>query len=109
MFVNVKIDSEDMLNLLAGRADVWNTWGEDWVYDLWRQYYANQITNGRFDNCEWDVKSIVDNDNAILKSYESIDEAKSAYSSWNSSWDNRRIVAQLDSGEVLVNEEYDFC
>lgn len=101
MFVNVMIDSDDLLNQLMERVGVWNTWDDDWIYELYAQYYTNLINEGCFCDDEFDVKTIVDNDWVNnLNYYENVDEAENDF---GSSWNDNRIVAKLQSGEVLVN------
>ena len=101
MFVNVMIDSDDLLNQLMERVGVWNTWDDDWIYELYAQYYTNLINEGCLCDDEFDVKTIVDNDWVNnLNYYENVDEAENDF---GSSWNNNRIVAKLQSGEVLVN------
>ena len=101
MFVNVMMDSDDLLNQLMERVGVWNTWDDDWIYELYAQYYTNLINEGCFCDDEFDVKTIVDNDWVNnLNYYENVDEAKEWF---GSSWNDNRIVAKLQSGEVLVN------
>ena len=101
MFVNVMMDSDDLLNQLMERVGVWNTWDDDWIYELYAQYYTNLINEGCFCDDEFDVKTIVDNDWVNnLNYYENVDEAENDF---GSSWNDNRIVAKLQSGEVLVN------
>lgn len=58
--VNMKIEEEDLINLLDERVGHW-TDDED-VAELYHEYYENAVYGGCFDGCEFDVKVIVDND-----------------------------------------------
>lgn len=58
--LNVKIDENTALNLLMDRVEFW-TDDED-VKKLYEQMYELHIESGYFDDIEFDVMLIVDND-----------------------------------------------
>lgn len=64
MLINVKIDSNDLLNLLMDRLLTW--WlkndGECVEAKLFEKMYENYCENGYFEDAELNVMNIVDND-----------------------------------------------
>lgn len=61
MLVNVKIDSEDLVDLLMDRLEKMWTQDEN-VLNLYRKMYEDYCDGGCWDGCEFDVMQIVDND-----------------------------------------------
>lgn len=61
MLVNVKIDSEDLVDLLMDRLEKMWTQDED-ILNLYRKMYEDYCDNGYWDGYEFDVMKIVDND-----------------------------------------------
>lgn len=61
MLVNVKIDSEDLVDLLMNRLEKMWTQDED-VLNLYRKMYEDYCDGGCWDGCEFNVMKIVDND-----------------------------------------------
>lgn len=60
MNVNVKIDGDELLEMLINRIKFWTK--DDDVVELYRKMYENYIEGGCFDGIELDVDAIVDND-----------------------------------------------
>lgn len=58
--ITVKIEEEDLINLLDERVGFW-TDDKD-VAELYHRYYENAVYGGLFDDCEFNVNVIVDND-----------------------------------------------
>lgn len=60
MLVNVKIESEDLVDLLMNRLKVWTQ--DETILELYRKMYEDYCDSGCWDGCEFDVMQIVDND-----------------------------------------------
>lgn len=58
--ITVKIDEYDALEMLMERAEYWTD--DALTLSLYRQMYDNYVYCGCFDDCEFDVMKIVDND-----------------------------------------------
>lgn len=58
--VYVRIDENDMLNMLMERLAFWTD--DDVDTKLFEQYYERMINDGCFNGSEFNVMSIVDND-----------------------------------------------
>lgn len=58
--VKVLMDKEDALGLLIDRVKFWKK--DDVEVDLFAKMYEDYLDNGIFENTEFNVKSIVDND-----------------------------------------------
>ena len=79
-YVTVKIDSEDLLEILMDRVKVWT--GDDEVLDLFEKYYENAIFSGCFDHAELNIMSIVDNDyvnNTQILDRDEVEQMRSLY------------------------------
>ena len=61
MLVSVKIESEELVDLLMNRLKEMWTQDED-VLNLYRKMYEDYCDSGCWDGCEFDVMKIVDND-----------------------------------------------
>ena len=61
MLVTVKVEDLQLLDMLLDRCDAWETSKEN--KDLFEKMYSNMIDCGCFEYAEFDVMSIVDNDN----------------------------------------------
>ena len=61
MLVNVKIDSEDLVDLLIDRLEKMWTQDEN-ILSLYRKMYEDYCDDGCWDGCKFDVAEIVDND-----------------------------------------------
>ena len=59
-YVTVKINKEDLLDMLLERCNFWSTSREN--KDLFKKMYSKYIDNGYFDEGELDLMVIVDND-----------------------------------------------
>lgn len=58
--ITVKIDSDDVVEQLMNRLDYWT---KDYIaHELYEQMYENYAEDGLFDDIEFDVMKIVDND-----------------------------------------------
>jgi len=90
MLINVKIDSNDLLNLLMDRLLSWWLKNDDECVEakLFEKMYENYCENGYFDGAELNIMYIVDNDyvnycktnNDIgIESSEIIEELKKEY------------------------------
>lgn len=62
--MSVKIDNDKMINMLLERLGYWTD--DDITFRLYEAMYKNYVYGGCFDDGEFDVKSIVDNDYANL-------------------------------------------
>ena len=101
--VTIQVFEDDLLSLLMERVASWNGSNlEDyWVYELYKQYYQNMLDSGAFNGSNFDVEQIVDNDWVNwLTFYSSKKEAIDDYDPED--WYEERVVAELDSGEVLI-------
>ncbi len=58
--INMKIEEETLLNLLMDRLDFWEVDNE--TRALFYKMYERNVFNGVFENMEFDIKEIVDND-----------------------------------------------
>jgi len=56
----VKMDNDEIIEMLVNRLDYWNVDRE--VKELYEKMYTNYVENGVFEGAELDVKAIVDND-----------------------------------------------
>lgn len=98
--VNVRIDKDDLLEMLLDRVEFWNN--DTDVEKLYEVYYSELIDNGCFDGAELDIKFIVDNDYVNnYQIYESIDDIMRDFnaSEEKARW---RVVAECD-GLYLVS------
>lgn len=59
-YVTVKIDKDDLLDMLLERCDSWGTSRDN--KDLFETMYSNYIDCGVFAEMELDIMAIVDND-----------------------------------------------
>lgn len=58
----VKIDEDTMIEMLMDRLiTAWNPDDPD-IVEIYHQYYTDMVENGVYDNTEFDVMDIVDND-----------------------------------------------
>lgn len=61
--ITVKIDSDDMIEMLCDRVADWTKTSFGDEYDLWCEYYEMAVDNGLYDDMEdFNVGVIVDND-----------------------------------------------
>lgn len=58
--INVKIEEDELLDLLMDRVDYWSD--DNVVHALYYDMYKNAIESGVFEGSELDVMGIVDND-----------------------------------------------
>ena len=58
--ITVKIDEEDLLEMLVDRVGHWTD--DDEVIELYSKYYENMVYGGCFEEAEINIASIVDND-----------------------------------------------
>lgn len=97
--VNVKIDEDELLEMLLVRLEFW-TDDED-IKKLYELYYSDLIDNGCFDGAELNISLIVDNDYVNnLSVYESLEEIMKDFNE-NEDDVRDRIVAECD-GSYLV-------
>lgn len=59
-FITVKIDKDDLLDMLLNRCDVWDTSREN--KGLFEKMYSHYIDGGCFNGAELNIMAIVDND-----------------------------------------------
>ena len=59
-FITVKINKDDLLDMLLARCDFWGTSREN--KDLFEKMYSNYIDGGVFAEVELNIMAIVDND-----------------------------------------------
>ena len=57
--ITVKIDSDDMIEMLCDRL---SDWAHGVSYDLFSEYYKMAVEEGWYDNSEFNPMIIVDND-----------------------------------------------
>lgn len=101
--VTVKIYKDDLFNMLMERVMDWNKY-DDYVYELFGEYYRSLIDNGCFDGAELDVRTIVDNDYInYTNAYETMEEFKRNYPNKTEEELSEYILAKLPSGEILVD------
>ena len=102
-YILVKIDKDDALDMLIERLRLMWT-QEDDVVDMYEDMYKNYIDNDVFDNKEFNVSEIVDNDwvnycDVIRKSDDYYDECVEAYESGDYELDNGYYIeAHKDLG-----------
>lgn len=58
--ITIKMDENTVIDMLVDRVAQW-TDDED-IIELYRKMYENEVYEGFFDNVEFDVMTIVDND-----------------------------------------------
>lgn len=58
--ITVKIENKTALNMLMNRVKFWRS--DSTTLELFEKMYENYINNGFFEDCEFDVMKIVDND-----------------------------------------------
>ena len=58
--INIKIDNNDLLDLLITRLKFWTT--DDDVISLFTDMYTQSINDGVFDDIKLNVKVLIDND-----------------------------------------------
>lgn len=58
--ITVKIEEEDLLNMLVDRVGYWTT--DKDIIELYSKYYESMVYGGCFEGAELDVMVIVDND-----------------------------------------------
>lgn len=59
-YTTIKINNDDLFNMLSDRLDYWNLKPEK--QDLFEKMYENAVDKGLFEKCKFDVNAIVDND-----------------------------------------------
>lgn len=62
MYVHVKIDSDDLIEMLVDRVRYWTDDKEE--LDVYEQYYTNMVKSGCFEDAKLDIMGTVDNDYA---------------------------------------------
>ena len=87
-YVNVKIDSEDLLEMFMDRVKVWTS--NDEVLDLFEKYYDHAIDNGYFEDAELNIMSIVDND---YVNYTSV------WCEGDTEWEENEVSKHIEEGE----------
>ena len=78
--VTVKIDEDELLNMLMNRLKTW-TDDED-TLELFEKFYENRVYGGCFDGAELDVMAIVDNDyvnNTSITTREEYDKERNEF------------------------------
>lgn len=78
--ITVKIEEEDLLDMLLNRLKYWTTDKED--FELYEQYYDHMINDGCFGGAEINIMSIVDNDwvnNLSIVTREEFDKSKNDF------------------------------
>lgn len=61
-YIRVQIDSDDMIQMLIDRLDVWADKMDSDAYECYAQYLENCVEDGVFDDMkDFDPKVIVDN------------------------------------------------
>ena len=78
--IDIKMDSDDMIEALIKRVGYWTDDSD--VVELFEQYYENAVEGGCFDDSEFNVMSIVDNDyvnNTTIITRGEFDEAREKY------------------------------
>lgn len=72
MMITVKIDEDELLNMLMNRVEYWTSDRD--TLELFEKFYENRINGGCFDGAELDIMAIVDNDYVNNTSITTIDE-----------------------------------
>ena len=80
MMIDVRIDADDLYEMLMNRLKTW-TDNEDTI-ELFEQFYDHRCYGGCFDGCELNIMSIVDNDyvnNTWITTCEEYTEKRNEY------------------------------
>lgn len=115
--VSIQMDSDDMIDALCDRVSFWTN-DED-VRELFEQYYENMVEGCYFDECEFNVMSIVDNDyvnNMSVTSKGDYNEAREEYLKDNTdeeipTWDELNVGDEVPSfiGGYCIEAKTDNC
>ena len=94
--MRVIIDDGEALNMLLDRVEHWTD--DETVYRLYEQMYDNYIENGCFENAEFDVMLIVDND--YINYCDVISEGDEAYV------DIKKLYDEQGLGDVSCDDDF---
>lgn len=89
-YITVRIDKEDALNMLIARVEFWTD--DDVTRDLFTQYYSDVLDAGCFDDGDFSVSYIVDNDYINNYKIGTRDDIAAEYGEI----DESRVHAQVD-------------
>lgn len=92
--ITITIDEDILLEILLGRVRFWTS--DETTINLYENYYRGLGDSGCFQDCELDVKKIVDND--YISNLETI--SKEDFEEWG-------IESEVDDSIVAFNEERD--
>lgn len=92
--ITVKIDEDTLLDMLIDRVAFWTD--DNCTQDLFRDYYESLVYSGCFEDCELDIRNIVDND--YMNNLTTI--SKEDFEQWD-------IEDETDDSIVAFNEEED--
>ena len=95
--VNVKIDEEDLIDILMERLKYWTT--DEEVLNLYRIMYENSAYDGSFDGMELDPMVIVDND--YVNNCGIVEEGDDNYKEIKDTYDN----GEYDFGDGTIEAE----
>lgn len=92
----VNINNEMALNMLMERLEFWTK--DDITYHLYEQMYENYVYGGVFDNGDFDIMQIVDND--YINWCHVIDKEDVAYE------DIKKLYDKQGLGDISCEHEY---
>lgn len=92
--ITVLLDEDTALDMLIDRVTFWND--DQDVVDLFTEYYSDMVYGGAFEDAEFNVMEIVDNDYINNTQYGTLEDIKDMYNDF----DEDRILAQ-HNGLVL--------
>lgn len=103
--VNIRVDENDLLDMLIDRLDFWHIDGE--TRKLYEDMYESLVWDGCFDGMNFDVKQIVDNDyvnncSVIDETDECYNEIKTAWENHERGTDNCTIESANDDGTLFL-------
>lgn len=106
--ITVNLDNDDALEMLMERVSHWT---DGTTLELFEKMYENQICNGCFDGCEFNVMSIVDNDyvnwcNVIWDNEDEFEELLETYKKGEREYKYYVIEAVSDDETAILVRQY---
>ena len=96
--VNVRIDENDLLEMLMNRVKQWNS--TETALDLYEKMYESEIYSGCFEGAEFDVNLIVDND--VINYCNIVEEGDSDFNSI------LQLYEEQGLGDISMESNYSF-
>ena len=102
--ITVNLDNDDALDMLMERVGHWT--GNNTTLELFEKMYENQICNGYFDGCEFNVMNIVDNDyvnwcSVIWDDEEEFEELLETYKKGEREYKNY-VIEEVSDDETAI-------